>query len=87
MRVLKRIVVGIVIIGVLMICGFVESHYTRTVIVQKVEGAEVVVEDCYGHQWVFEGEGFTEKQEIKVLMNSNDTDRNVLDDKIVRVID
>lgn len=69
-----------------MICGFVENNYTRTVVVQKVEGTEVVVKDYYGHQWVFEGEGFTEKQEIKVLMNNNDTDRNVLDDEIVRVI-
>ena len=87
MKVLKGLVIGIVIIGVLMICGFVESHYTRTVVVQKVEGTEVVDEDYYGHQWAFKGEEFTEKQEIKVLMNNNNTDRNVLDDEIVRVID
>ena len=87
MKVLKGLVIGIIIIGVLIVCGFVESHYTRTVVVQKVEGTEVVVEDCYGHQWTFEGEEFTEKQEIKVLMNNNNTDRNVLDDEIVRVID
>lgn len=87
MKVLKGLVIGLVVIGVLIGCEFVANNYTRTVVVQKVEGVEVVVEDCYGHQWAFEGEGFTEKQEIKVLMNNNDTDRNVLDDKIVRVID
>ena len=87
MKMLKGMVIGIVIIGMLVICGFVESYYTRTVTVQKVEGIEVVVEDCYGHQWVFEGEGLKENQEIKMLMNNNNTDKNVLDDKIVRVID
>ena len=87
MKVLKGLIIGMVIVGVLMVCGFVESHYTRMVVVQSVEGTKVVVKDCYGHQWIFEGEEFTEKQEIKVLMNNNNTDRNVLDDKIVRVID
>ena len=79
--------IGAIVIGVLIGCEFVANNYTRTVIVQKVEGTEVVVEDCYGHQWAFEGEGFKENQEIKVLMNNNNTDRNVLDDEIIKVID
>ena len=87
MKVLKGMLIGMVIIGVLIGCEFVANNYTRTVVVQKVEGTEVVVEDYYGHQWTFEGEGFKENQEIKVLMNNNNTDRNILDDEIVRVID
>ena len=87
MKVLKGMLIGAIVIGVLIGCEFVANNYTRTVVVQKVEGTEVVVEDYYGHQWAFEGEGFKENQEIKVLMNNNNTDRNVLDDEIVRVID
>lgn len=86
MKVLKGMLIGAIVIGVLIGCEFVANNYTRTVVVQKVVGTEVVVEDYYGHQWAFEGEGFKENQEIKVLMNNNDTDRNVLDDEIVRVI-
>ena len=86
MKKVRGLLVGVVLCVVLMGCMFVEQHYTRTVEVVKVEGQEITVEDDYNHQWKFFGEGFEEGQEIKVLMNTNTTDNNILDDEIVRVI-
>ena len=87
MKKVRGLLVGIVLWVVLMGCMFVEQHYTRTVEVVKVEGQEITVEDDYNHQWIFLGEGFVEGQEIRVLMNTNTTDNNILDDEIVRVIE
>ena len=87
MKKVRGLLVGVVLCVVLMGCMFVEQHYTRTVEVVKVEGQEITVEDDYNHQWIFLGEGFVEGQEIRVLMNTNTTDSNILDDEIVRVID
>jgi hypothetical protein len=83
-----KVVLVVVMLGLLLLVGcFVEQHYTRKVEVVRVEGQEITVEDDYNHQWKFSGEGFEEGQEIRVLMNTNTTDRNILDDEIVRVID
>lgn len=87
MKKVRGLLVGVVLCVVLMGCMFVEQHYTRTVEVVKVEGQEITVEDDYNHQWIFLGEGFVEGQEIRVLMNTNTTDNNILDDEIIRVID
>lgn len=87
MKKVRGLLVGIVLWVALMGCMFIEQHYTRTVEVVKVEGQEITVEDDYNHQWKFFGEGFEEEQEIKVLMNTNTTDSNILDDEIVRVIE
>ena len=87
MKKIKGIGVVLVLVGLLWVCSLVEQHYTRTVEVVRVEGQEITVEDNYNHQWKFFGEGFEEGQRIKVLMNTNTTDRNILDDEIVRVID
>jgi hypothetical protein len=87
MKKVKGLLVGIVLWVVLMGCMFVEQYYARTVEVVKVEGQEITVEDDYKHQWIFFGEGFAEGQEIKVLMNTNTTDNNILDDEIIRVIE
>lgn len=87
MRKIKGVLV-VVMLGLFLLVGcFVEQHYTRKVEVVKVKGQEITVEDNYNHQWKFFGEGFEEGQEIRVLMNTNTTDRNILDDEIVRVID
>jgi hypothetical protein len=87
MRKIKGVLV-VVTLGLLLWVGcLVEQHYTRKVEVVKVEGQEITVEDDYNHQWKFFGEGFEEGQEIRVLMNTNTTDRNILDDEIVRVIE
>lgn len=87
MKKVRGLLVGIILWVALMGCMFVEQHYTRTVEVVNIEGQEIIVEDDYNHQWKFFGEGFEEGQEIKVLMNTNTTDSNILDDEIVRVID
>lgn len=88
MKKVRGLVVVVVVLGLLLwVACFVEQHYTRAVEVVKVEGQEITVEDDYNHQWIFLGEGFVEGQEIRVLMNTNTTDNNILDDEIVRVIE
>ena len=87
MRKVKGVLVVVVLGLLLWVCCFVEQHYTRTVEVVKIESQEITVEDDYNHQWKFFGEGFEEGQEIKVLMNTNTTDSNILDDEIIRVIE
>jgi hypothetical protein len=87
MKKVKGLLVGMVLWVALMGCMFIEQHYTRTVEVVRVEGQEITIEDDNNYQWKFFGEGFKEGQRIKVLMNTNTTNRNVLDDEIVRVIE
>lgn len=87
MKKVRGLLVGMVLWVALMGCMFIEQHYTRTVEVVRVEGQEITVKDDYNHQWKFFGEGFEEEQRIKVLMNTNTTDSNILDDEIVRVIE
>lgn len=61
-----------------------EAHYTRDVIVTKVKEQEITIQDKQGHQWLFNGKGYVEDQEITVIMYDNHTS-NITDDKVVRV--
>jgi hypothetical protein len=88
MKKIKRALAVAVVLGLLLwVVCFVKQYYTRTAEVVRVEGQEITVEDDNNYQWKFFGEGFKEGQRIKVLMNTNTTNRNVLDDEIVRVIE
>lgn len=87
MRKVKGLLTAIILVVILMGCLFVEQRYTRIVTVTEVKNGVVTVTDDYEHEWEFFGEGFEEGQEIKVLMNTNTTDSNILDDEIIRVIE
>lgn len=66
-------------------CSFTETHYTKNAIVTNVNQNLITVKDENGYLWEFEGEGFEEDTEVKLIMDTNHTDSNTLDDKVIDV--
>ena len=75
----------IVVLTIAVLINYIEHHYTREVKVVDVNCQEVTVEDKQGNLWAFFGDGYTEGQEITVVMYDNTTDSRITDDEIVRV--
>ena len=45
----------------------------------------LTAKDENGYLWEFEGEGFEEDTEVKLIMETNHTDSNIFDDKVIDV--
>lgn len=82
---MKKILVGALIVGSFVTCGFVESHYTRVCTVVACEGTEVKVADC-GESWAYytiEENAHQVGDEVELLMSNNGTDNDITDDLII----
>lgn len=66
-------------------CSYIETHYTRNAIVTNVNQNLVTAKDENGYLWEFEGEGFEKDTEVKLIMDTNHTDSNIFDDKVIDV--
>lgn len=77
----------VVLITVSCIVGYVETHYTKKATVVEVNETtnEVVVVDTIGHEWAFEGTGYTVGDKVTMTMYTNHTDSIITDDEIVKV--
>lgn len=64
-------------------CSFAETHYTKNAIVTNVNQNLITAKDENGYLWEFEGEGFEEDTEVKLIMDTNHTDSNIFDDKVI----
>lgn len=65
--------------------GAIETHYLLKATVSAVFPDRVVVVDENGETWSFKGDNFAVDDKVRLLMDTNCTDFNFEDDKIVKV--
>ena len=66
-------------------CSYIETHYTRTAKVVAVNDSLITAEDQNGYLWDFEDDSLNVGDEIRLIMDTNHTDSNIFDDKVVDV--
>ena len=77
-------IVGI-IIGALLIGGYIDTHYTREATVVDVVSDEVVVIDEFGDEWSFIGDGYKVNDNVTLVIHNNTTMNTIADDKIIDI--
>ena len=85
--ILQSIVAIVVLVSILCLCGYIETHYDRQgKVIQIEENNSVIVEDNCGHIWAFESTDFNVGDNVVMIMHNNYTDNVVTDDIIVNVL-
>ena len=77
-------IVGL-IIGALLIGGYIDTHYTREATVVDVVSDEVVVVDEFGDEWSFIGDGYKVNDNVTLVIHNNTTMNTIADDKIIDI--
>ena len=77
-------IVGL-IMGALLIGGYIDTHYTREATVVDVVSDEVVVVDEYGDEWSFIGDGYKVNDNVTLVIHNNTTMNTIADDKIIDI--
>lgn len=76
-------------IGMIILAGFVldaNNYYTMDGVIIEVTSDEVIVEDCRGHQWAFDGFGYKVDELVTIKFYTNGTDGERLDDVVTDVL-
>ena len=60
-----------------------QARYTREATVTKVIDNTITVVDKCGYVWSFKGDDFKVNDEVKLMMDNNNTDSNICDDRII----
>lgn len=79
------VMVTLLLLAPAIIGGAIETHYFLKATVSAVFPDRVVVIDENGETWSFEGDNFAVNDKVRLLMDTNCTDFNFEDDKIVKV--
>ena len=77
-------IVGL-ILGALLIGGYIDTHYTREATVVDVVSDEVVVIDEFGDEWSFIGDGYKVNDNVTLVIHNNTTMNTIADDKIIDI--
>ena len=77
-------IVGL-IIGALLIGGYIDTHYTREATVVDVISDEIVVIDEFGDEWSFIGNGYKVNDNVTLVIHNNTTMNTIADDKIIDI--
>lgn len=67
------------------IAGTLENRYSLKGWIIEIESDEILVEDITGNIWAFFGDGYAEGESVRITFDSNYTEENRLDDKIIKV--
>ena len=85
---IKEFIMMIVCVAVFIVpCAIAEDiqyTYSMNGIISEVDGFDVSVIDEDGEEWLFEGDGFSVGEEVRIKFFNNDTSDRV-DDKIENV--
>ena len=85
---MKNLIAGVlvlcVIIGMMLMCDYIENHYTLDVVVVDVDNDVVTVETQTGNQYQYKGDGVRAGDNITVVMYTNHTDSRT-DDQLIDV--
>lgn len=82
-NVIVLIITTIVFLSYLLFASVISSRYSKETVVRNVEGEIIVVEDKQGNLWEFRGEGFKERDKVKVVFDNNNTE-TIFDDEIIK---
>lgn len=82
-NVIVLIIATIVFLSYLLFASVISSQYSKETVVRNVEGEIIVVEDKQGNLWEFRGEGFKERDKVKVVFDNNNTE-TIFDDEIIK---
>lgn len=85
MKKIRTIAVLLIFVSCFCICSYAETHYTRKAKIIEITNDLVTAEDSCGYLWEFEGDGFEVGTEIKLIMDTNNTNTNIFDDKVIDV--
>ena len=77
-------IVGL-IMGALLIGGYIDTHYTREATVVDVVSDEVVVVDEFGDEWSFIGDGYKVNDNVTLVIYNNTTMNTTVDDEIIDI--
>jgi hypothetical protein len=74
---MKNLIAGVlvlcVIIGMMLMCDYIENHYTLEVVVTDVDSDVVTVETQTGRQYQYVGDGVRVGDSITAVMYTNHT--------------
>ena len=82
-NVIILIIATVVFLSYLLVASVISSRYSKETVVRNVEGEVIVVEDKQGNLWEFRGEGFKERDKVKVVFDNNNTE-TIFDDEIIK---
>lgn len=89
MRRVRTIVNGIVVsclfIGMLSICSYMDTHYTRHAVVGSTHNNITTLTDNTGREWLYKDCVYKKGVHVKMIMDTNLTDNIVEDDTIVKI--
>ena len=84
-KTITTIIVTIIMLSLIYVSCWYESHYTREATVIEVTDNIVTVVDDTNNLWSFEGTNFNVNDKVKMTMDSMNTDLNIYDDEITNV--
>lgn len=84
-KVAFRITIIVGFLGVIGFGGRLENHYTREMVVTKVENNKVTLLDNTDNTWILFDDGYETGEKLMVTMHTNYTINNIKDDRIVKV--
>ena len=74
------------IIIVFCFISIVETTYKRDAIITQVSDTITIAKDSDGNNWTFYDKGFFVGQEVTLIMNTNNTNSNIFDDLVEKVL-
>ena len=77
--------ISMMIISLMGIVGYAETHYNRQGIIIDIIDNTIVIEDKSGNLWGFEGPDYSIGQEVEMEMYTNATDNNTMDDEVINI--
>lgn len=85
MNKIYTIAICLLFVGLLVITGYSQTHYTKNARVRAVIADEVRLETEDGNLWVCHADGFHNGDYVKVTFYNNRTDLEIEDDEIVKI--
>jgi hypothetical protein len=82
---MKKGLLIVFIVLMFAVCGYVQTHYSKNMVVTSVTDTDVTIEDKQGNIFAFYGDGYNVGDAVKVRFDTNGTDNTITDDIIVSV--
>jgi len=77
--------VALMILLPAVIGGTIETHYFLKATVSATDGEVITLVDTNGDEWLFESTKFCVNDNVKMLMDTNCTDKTIEDDEIIKI--
>lgn len=84
-KIIRNTTLSVITVGMFCVCSWYEAHYTREAIVIDVTDNTITAIDKCNYVWKFCGDGFKVDDEIKITMDTMNTDNYVFDDEVKNV--